>query len=301
VTIPKSRILTKRDIKDGCGHKTNRSKQLTDTKMSDEQPPPPEEGLHPGHGDSDTTSRAVGDQVTIDVDGTLVRASIAKTNTQKQIHLVSYVWPQDRKVHGHWAPESDLLPVSNDVLAAESRDEEKRRKREESVAAAHQLKITRQPKAAKVRQRQTVKGKLTAAGKQQSDDELRPPSPQMIESPTPAATNTTQVPGFQAHQFHLPDTLPVDERVYYIVGGILMEGVIVAYAPHVGQYLVEYSCDQYIYRSFLPCSAVTRIPMSHRFKKTISGWQTPGTQENTGASNLQPVQTDAETAKPLLL
>ena len=61
--------------------------------MSDEQPASPGEGLNPGHGDSGTALHAIGDQVTIDVDGTLVRASIAKTNTREQTHkyLVSYV------------------------------------------------------------------------------------------------------------------------------------------------------------------------------------------------------------------
>jgi hypothetical protein len=271
--------------------------------MSDEQPAPPGGGLNPEHDDSDTALHAVGDQATIDVDGTLVRASVAQTNTREQPHkyLVSYVWPQDRKVHGHWAPVTDLLPVSEDVLALESKEEAKRRKREDATAKALKLKITKQAKTSKGRQRQTVKGKPTAADKQQDDDELMSPHPLIAESPTPAATNATHVPGFQAHQFHLPDILPVDERVYYIVGGILMEGTILAYAPHVGQYLVEYSCDQYSYRSFLPCSAVARIPMMHRYRKTISGMQTPGTQENVVTSNPQPAQARATAPGPVLL
>jgi hypothetical protein len=271
--------------------------------MSDEQPPSSEEGLGPGHGDSDNTLRAVGDQVTIDVDGTLVRASIAKTNTQKRIHeyLVSYVWPQDRKVHGHWAPASDLQPVSEDVPAVESRDEEKRRKREETVATALQIKNARQAGTGKVRQRQTIKGKLIQSDRLRDGGEPVSPHPLIADSPTPAATNTTHASGLQAHQFHLPDILPVDERVYYIVGGVLMEGSIQAYAPHVGQYLVEYSCEQYSYRSFLPCSAVARIPMMHRYRKTVSGVQTPGTQERKGMSTTQPAQAEMPTPGPVTL
>ena len=96
-------------------------------RMSDEQPTPPGGGLNLEHDDSDTALHAVGDQATIDVDGTLVRASVAQTNTREQPHkyLVSYVWPQDRKVHGHWAPVTDLLtvvkhlPVVNEQMAGE--------------------------------------------------------------------------------------------------------------------------------------------------------------------------------------